>query len=118
MDQIAQESFRSLRDSRLAEIEAELNATGDSTKPIAPDVSVGRLSRLDSLQMQQMPLAGKRRLKSSARDCMKYGGKSKAARSGAACAAETTSRLSGWNTGLTPRPACTCLNALTANERR
>ncbi len=62
MDQITQESFRSVIDARLAEIEAELNATSDSTKPIAPDVSVGRLSRLDSMQMQQMALASKRRL--------------------------------------------------------
>jgi DnaK suppressor protein len=62
MDQTSQESFRTVIDNRLSEIEAELNATGDSTKPIAPDVSVGRLSRLDSMQMQQMALAGKRRL--------------------------------------------------------
>lgn len=62
MDQTTQESFRFVIDARLAEIEAELIATSDSTKPIAPDVSVGRLSRLDSMQMQQMALAGKRRL--------------------------------------------------------
>lgn len=62
MDQSTQDSFRVLIGARLAEIETELSATSDSTKPIAPDVSVGRLSRLDSMQMQQMALAGKRRL--------------------------------------------------------
>jgi DnaK suppressor protein len=62
MDQPTQESFRPVIDARLADIETELDVTTDSTKPIAPDVSVGRLSRLDSMQMQQMALAGKRRL--------------------------------------------------------
>jgi DnaK suppressor protein len=62
MDQSTQNFFRSRIDARVAEIVAELDAASDSTKPIAPDVSVGRLSRLDSMQMQQMALAGKRRL--------------------------------------------------------
>jgi DnaK suppressor protein len=62
MDVATQESFRPVIDARLAEIEAELSAVADSTKPVAPDVSIGRLSRLDSMQMQQMALAGKRRL--------------------------------------------------------
>ncbi len=62
MDQTTQESFRPVIDARLAEIEAELDAGADSIQPIAPDVAVGRLSRLDSMQMQQMALAGKRRL--------------------------------------------------------
>lgn len=62
MDRLIQETFRAVIDLRLAEIEIELGAAADSTKPIAPDVSVGRLSRLDSMQMQQMALAGKRRL--------------------------------------------------------
>ena len=62
MDQTNQDNFRPVIDGRLAEIELELKATAESTKPIEPDVSVGRLSRLDSMQMQQMALAGKRRL--------------------------------------------------------
>lgn len=57
-----QAQFRPIVQQRLAEIETELNAGADSTAPISPDVSVGRLSRLDSMQMQQMALAGKRRL--------------------------------------------------------
>jgi DnaK suppressor protein len=62
MDSSSQERFRPLVLSRLAEIEEELRSAEDSTKAIAPDVSIGRLSRLDSMQMQQMALAGKRRL--------------------------------------------------------
>ena len=62
MDKAAQESFRPHIDKLLADIEVELRASADSTKLIPPDVSVGRLSRIDSMQMQQMALAGKRRL--------------------------------------------------------
>ena len=62
MDAATQASFRSRIEARLAEIEVELAAVHESIQPIAPDVSVGRLSRLDSMQMQQMALAGKRRL--------------------------------------------------------
>lgn len=62
MDQATQDSFRAVINTRLAEIEIELSTQADSIKPISPDVSVGRLSRLDSIQMQQMALAAKRRL--------------------------------------------------------
>lgn len=62
MDQSTQDSFRSVIDTRLRDIDAELNLADDSTQPIAPDVAVGRLSRLDSMQMQQIALASKRRL--------------------------------------------------------
>jgi len=61
-DQATQGSFRSVVDARLTEIAAELSSMEESIKPISPDVSVGRLSRLDSMQMQQMALAEKRRL--------------------------------------------------------
>jgi DnaK suppressor protein len=36
--------------------------TRDPSEPVSPDASIGRLSRLDSMQMQQMALAGRRRL--------------------------------------------------------
>lgn len=62
MDSATQLKFRPLIDARLAEIAAELAEAADSTKPVEPDAAVGRLSRLDSMQMQQMALAGKRRL--------------------------------------------------------
>jgi len=62
MEQTAQETFRPVIRKRLDEIEAELKGMAESTAAISPDVSIGRLSRLDSMQMQQMALAGKRRL--------------------------------------------------------
>lgn len=62
MEKSAQEAFRPVIGARLAEIEVELADLSESTRPIPPDVAVGRLSRLDSMQMQQMALAGKRRL--------------------------------------------------------
>jgi DnaK suppressor protein len=57
-----QSVFRPFIEARLAAIEKELAALGNSTEAIAPDVSIGRLSRLDSMQHQQMALAGKQRL--------------------------------------------------------
>lgn len=62
MDKVVQESFRPVIHKRLDEIGAELKVTAENTAAISPDVSIGRLSRLDSMQMQQMALAGKRRL--------------------------------------------------------
>ena len=62
MDKTTRESFRPVIVELLADIDLELKASADSTTPIPPDVSVGRMSRLDSMQMQQMVLAGKRRL--------------------------------------------------------
>lgn len=62
MEKSAQERYRPFIVKRLGEIEAELLAGAESTATISPDVSIGRLSRLDSMQMQQMALAGKRRL--------------------------------------------------------
>ncbi|MBA4136140.1 MAG: molecular chaperone DnaK [Opitutus sp.] len=57
-----QETFRPAIVARLEAIKVELVDLSDSTQPISPDAAIGRLSRLDSMQMQQMALAGKRRL--------------------------------------------------------
>lgn len=62
MNPTDQEKFRPVIQLRLDAIAAGLSAAQESTKPISPDVAIGRLSRLDSMQMQQMALAGKRRL--------------------------------------------------------
>lgn len=62
MDPTLQERFRAIIATRLETIATELAAVAESTEPIQPDVSIGRLSRLDSMQMQQMALAGQRRL--------------------------------------------------------
>jgi DnaK suppressor protein len=49
---------------RMTELTSILKTETEDTKPIAPDVSIGRLSRLDSMQMQQMALEQRRRKES------------------------------------------------------
>ncbi len=61
MNQDKLEVFRSLIEKRIAEINEKLGSSDADTEPIAPDVAIGRLSRLDSMQMQQMALSAKRR---------------------------------------------------------
>ncbi|GAB5560086.1 MAG: hypothetical protein SynsKO_17330 [Synoicihabitans sp.] len=46
---------------RLAVIEEEIKDLDANTEAISPDVSIGRLSRLESMQHQQIALASKRR---------------------------------------------------------
>jgi DnaK suppressor protein len=54
--------FRAVIDERLKSLAQELAELEQSTEAISPDVSIGRLSRLDSMQHQQIALANKRRL--------------------------------------------------------
>ncbi|MDA0348414.1 MAG: TraR/DksA C4-type zinc finger protein [Verrucomicrobia bacterium] len=49
---------------RMTELTSILQTKTEDTKPIEPDVSIGRLSRLDSMQMQQMALEQRRRKES------------------------------------------------------
>lgn len=56
-----QETFRPLLEERIEEAKTEIAQSSEDTKPISPDVSIGRLSRLDSMQMQQMALEARRR---------------------------------------------------------
>ena len=60
-DQLAK--IRSIIDERINEIETFLAQKDPESKPVAPDVAIGRLSRLDSMQAQQMILAQQRRLR-------------------------------------------------------
>ncbi|OUW18503.1 MAG: hypothetical protein CBD18_02625 [Opitutales bacterium TMED158] len=53
--------IRSKMKARIAEIEASLAEDDPESKPVAPDVAIGRLSRLESMQAQQMKLAQQRR---------------------------------------------------------
>lgn len=62
MTRTEQDRFRPVIRQRLEAIAAELALKDDSTAPVPPDAAIGRLSRLDSMQMQQMALASKRRL--------------------------------------------------------
>lgn len=56
-----QETFRLLLEERIQEAKAEIAKGREDTRPISPDASIGRLSRLDSMQMQQMALGAQRR---------------------------------------------------------
>ena len=60
-DQLAK--ILSIIDERINEIETFLAQEDPESKPVAPDVAIGRLSRLDSMQAQQMILAQQRRLR-------------------------------------------------------
>ena len=53
--------LRSIMISRIEAIEASLAEDDPESKPVAPDVAIGRLSRLESMQSQQMNLAQQRR---------------------------------------------------------
>jgi len=62
MDQTQLNEFRQKIKQRLEVITSELADINSNTEAIAPDVSIGRLSRLDAMQSQQMSLAGRRLL--------------------------------------------------------
>jgi len=42
----------------MVELEERLKTTGDQSQPVQLDEPIGRLSRMDAIQMQQMALAG------------------------------------------------------------
>lgn len=52
--------LRSIIVARIEAIEASLAEDDPESKPVAPDVAIGRLSRLESMQAQQMNLAQQR----------------------------------------------------------
>lgn len=54
--------YRPIIAERIRALEEEIAQTAQSTEVVAPDNAIGRLSRLDAMQAQQMALAGKRRL--------------------------------------------------------
>ena len=61
MDKSKQESYRAHVENRITEVELEIVQLAEDTEAISPDVSIGRLSRMDSMQQQQLALANKRR---------------------------------------------------------
>jgi len=63
-----QQRFIPLIHTRMEEIRAQLEKGAEDRQAVSPDKSIGRLSRLDSMQMQQMAMAGKRRLEQELRD--------------------------------------------------
>jgi len=68
METSEQKRFIPLIRERLGEIRKQLESGAEDREAVSPDKSIGRLSRLDSMQMQQMALAGKRRLEEEIRD--------------------------------------------------
>jgi DnaK suppressor protein len=69
MNRTEQESFRPLLRQAIEEAGQALHATAaEDTAPVSPDVAIGRLSRLDSMQMQQMALAMQQRQKEAIRE--------------------------------------------------
>ncbi len=54
-------TIRQKVETRIAEIDAFLSEDDPESKPVAPDVAIGRLSRMESMQSQQMSLAQQRR---------------------------------------------------------
>ena len=67
MDTSQQEHFQKIISDRFVAIEAELKGLEQGTEVISPDVSIGRLSRLDAMQHQQIALANKRRCEAERR---------------------------------------------------
>lgn len=61
MDPATQEQFRPKIEALLAELKTALAAGQDATAPVQLDTSIGRLSRMDAIQSQQMALALKQR---------------------------------------------------------
>ncbi len=60
MKQSDQNRFRPLVEANLAEVREQLSVEDETAKPITPDASIGRLSRVDAMQVQQMSLEAKR----------------------------------------------------------
>ena len=64
-----QERYRTLILERIAELEKALkNPDTAGRAAVSPDVAIGRLSRLDAMQMQQVALAAKRRQEEELRE--------------------------------------------------
>ncbi len=63
MDVKKQEKFTASINKQIANLETQLAENLDAHTPIEPDVAIGRLSRVDALQDQQMRLALERNRK-------------------------------------------------------
>lgn len=61
MDREEQSGYGAVLEAVAAELRRLLAGDRESTQPVAPDRAIGRLSRVDAMQAQQMSLAGRRR---------------------------------------------------------
>jgi len=64
MNRDRQEYFRPLIETRITELETQIKQRTEDATAIEPDKSIGRLSRLDSMQMQQISRNAQRRQQS------------------------------------------------------
>ena len=48
------EKIKAAIQERIQEIEGSLKSLGETAKPVEPDVSLGRLTRMDAIQIQKM----------------------------------------------------------------
>ena len=55
------DEFRELLRSTRAELQASLDESADNAAPVSPDNAIGRLTRQDAMQAQQMALEIRRR---------------------------------------------------------
>jgi DnaK suppressor protein len=56
------ERFESLLRERERETEEQLSLNAEATRPVSLDAAIGRVTRVDAIQHQQMALHAKRRL--------------------------------------------------------
>ena len=61
MDDSTREGFRKQIEETIAELRGSLKSGADETAAVQLDTSIGRLSRMDAIQSQQMALALKQR---------------------------------------------------------
>lgn len=64
MDAETQERFRPLLEARIISLEKQIKDREADAAAVEPDKSIGRLSRLDSMQMQQLSRDAQQRQKS------------------------------------------------------
>lgn len=58
MTDAERQEIREQLEDLAAELEERLSVTSDQSQPVQLDEPIGRLSRMDAIQMQQMALAG------------------------------------------------------------
>jgi DnaK suppressor protein len=63
MERNEQENFREVISKRQLEIETELADAAKEVGVVEPDSAIGRLSRLDTMQIREMALATRQRLR-------------------------------------------------------
>lgn len=61
MDQTTLDKFKQQLEALEAELKAAVDGKADATAPVTLDTSIGRLSRMDAIQSQQMALGLKAR---------------------------------------------------------